>query len=131
MTHARLIAACLYGLIFWSGGGQAAELLMLEQPGCVWCARFHREIGEAYPNTEEGRRAPLRRIDITRAWPDDLKHVARERLTPTFILIDNRVEVARLRGYPGDNFFWALLGEMLDRLPAPNAGNRRQSALSP
>jgi hypothetical protein len=32
-------------------------------------------------------------------------------------VIDNGVEVARLRGYPGDNFFWPLLEEMLAKLP--------------
>lgn len=95
----------------------SAELVMLEQPGCAWCQRWHREIGPAYPNTPEGRRAPLRRIDITRPWPQDLDEVRFDRLTPTFILIENDREVARLRGYPGDNFFWPLLDEMLAKLP--------------
>ena len=36
----------------------AAELLMMEQPGCAWCARFDAEIAPAWPKTEEGRRAP-------------------------------------------------------------------------
>jgi len=95
----------------------AAELLMLEQPGCVWCKRWNEEIGVAYAKTEEGRQAPLRRIDITEAWPDDLEAVARERLTPTFILVSDGAEVDRLRGYPGEHFFWPLLTAMLDKLP--------------
>ena len=100
---------------------RAAELLMLTQPGCVWCARFDAEIAPGYPHTAEGRRAPLRRIDITEAWPADLDGVKPERLTPTFVLLsDDGSEVARLRGYPGDHFFWPLLGEMLQKLsPAP------------
>jgi thioredoxin-related protein len=94
----------------------AAELVMLEQPGCVWCERWHEEIGVAYPKTEEGHRAPIRFVDISKAWPSDLDWLARERLTPTFILVEDGAEVARLRGYPGDIFFWPLLGEMLDKL---------------
>ncbi|MEQ8398394.1 transcriptional regulator [Thalassobaculum sp.] len=95
----------------------AAELLVLEQAGCVWCARFDAEIAPAYPNTEEGRRAPLRRVDVTEPWPEDLAAIRPERLTPTFILLaDDGTEVARLRGYPGDEFFWPVLSEMMAKL---------------
>lgn len=95
----------------------AAELLMLEQPGCVWCARFNAEIAPAWPKTDEGRRAPLRRVDITEPWPDDLAGIDKERFTPTFVLIENGVEVGRLRGYAGDEFFWYHVGELIARLP--------------
>ena len=92
------------------------EMLMLEQPGCVWCARFNKEIAPAWPNTDEGRRAPLRRIDITQPWPDDLKGIATERFTPTFVLVQNGKEIGRIRGYPGDQFFWYLAGELIGKL---------------
>ncbi len=95
----------------------SAELLVLEQPGCVWCARFDAEIAPAWPNTAEGRRAPLRRVDITEAWPDDLAHVQKERFTPTFIVMDDGREIGRLRGYPGDEFFWFRIGELFALLP--------------
>ena len=94
----------------------AAELIMLEQPGCAWCERWREEIGVAYPKTDEGRRAPIRFVDITKSWPEDLDWMTRERLTPTFVLVDGEAEVARLRGYPGEHFFWPLLGEMLGKL---------------
>lgn len=99
-------------------GAQSAELIMIEEPGCPWCKVWNEEIGIAYPKTEEGRRAPLRRVDLTDPWPEDLKDVRKERLTPTFVLVDAGKEVARLRGYPGEHFFWPLLGEMLDKLPS-------------
>ena len=99
---------------------QAAELIMVEEPGCTWCKRWNEEIGIAYPKTEEGIIAPLRRVDISKPWPDDLKDIRRERLTPTFILVQDGKEVDRLRGYPGDHFFWPMLGEMLAKLePEP------------
>ena len=95
----------------------AAELVMLEQPGCVWCKRFNDEVAPQYEKTEEGRKAPLRRVDITKPWPEDLASITRERLTPTFVLVHEGKEVSRLRGYPGDEFFWGLLGNMLEKLP--------------
>ena len=95
---------------------QAAELIMLERPGCSWCIRWNQEIAPIYPLTEEGRRAPLRRVDVTRPWPQDLAGIATDRYTPTFIIVENGREIARLRGYPGDDFFWPLLEAMLAKL---------------
>ncbi|MCX2721120.1 transcriptional regulator [Roseibium salinum] len=112
-----LLAAVLFAAVHHSPPTVAAELIMLEQPGCVWCKRWNEEIGVAYAKTAEGRQAPLRRIDITDRWPDDLSAVARGRLTPTFILVEDGIEIDRLRGYPGEHFFWPLLTQMLDKLP--------------
>lgn len=100
----------------------AAELVMLEQPGCPWCARFNAEIAPAYARTDEGRRAPLRRVDITRDWPEDLAAVSPERFTPTFILVEDGRELGRIRGYPGDEFFWYLLNDLLARMEPEKPG---------
>jgi len=91
---------------------------MLEQSGCYWCERWDEEIGVAYPKTEEGGKAPLRRVDIWDPWPEDLAKVRPERMTPTFILVEDGLEVARLRGYPGEHFFWPMLTNMLKKLPS-------------
>ena len=96
----------------------SAELLVLEQEGCVYCEKFNREIAPAYPKTTEGKIAPLRRIDIHQEWPADLADIKPAALTPTFILIDNDKELGRLHGYPGDEHFWFLLGELLQSLNA-------------
>ena len=116
---AVLFSALAAGL-FAASPVRGAELLMLEQPGCVWCARFNEEIAPAYPKTAEGDRAPLRRVDITEAWPDDLAGIARERFTPTFVLVEEGEEVGRIRGYPGDEFFWYLLDQLIAELDQPD-----------
>ena len=113
-----VVAAACAALSVMVSVASAAELLMLEQPGCVWCARFDAEIAPAWPNTEEGRRAPLRRVDITQPWPGDLEHIAKERFTPTFVLVEEGREIGRLRGYVGDEFFWYRIGELIALLPA-------------
>lgn len=119
----RLSLTVLGVFFLWSTApADAAELLMLHQPGCAWCARFESEIGQNYPKTDEARIAPLRRIDITRNWPGDLDSVSAERFTPTFILMDQGREVSRMRGYPGDEFFWFLLDEMIAKLPPESRG---------
>jgi len=94
----------------------SAQLLMVEEAGCVFCKKFNKEIAPAYPNTAEGKRAPLRRIDLADGWPKDISTIEPATLTPTFILVDNNQELGRLHGYQGDEFFWYLLGELLEKL---------------
>ncbi len=85
---------------------------MVEQPGCEWCARWNEEIAPVYPKTSEGGFAPLRRVDL-RALPDDLQVARRVMFTPTFLIVDGGRELARLEGYPGEDFFWPLLADLL------------------
>ena len=91
------------------------ELLMAEEPGCIWCARWNAEIGPIYPKTAEGGAAPLRRVDITEPKPDDITLSRPVHFTPTFVLLVDGSEVSRIEGYPGEDFFWGLLGQMLER----------------
>lgn len=95
---------------------RAAELVMFEQKSCVWCQRFDRDIAPAYDKTTEGKRAPLRRVDFAKPLPADLSFVKRERFTPVFVLVDQGREIGRIRGYPGETFFWGLLAGLIERL---------------
>jgi len=111
----RLLSLCAV-LLLLAGPARAAELLMFEQKGCVYCALFNREIAPAYARTDEGKRAPLRRVDIDAPLPSDLAFVQRERFTPVFVLVDGGREYGRIRGYPGETFFFGLLANMIERL---------------
>lgn len=101
---------------------RASALLLFHQPACPWCARWEQEIGVAYPHTAAGRRAPLRRVDMSRPLPDDLAGLGDAlepvRFSPTFVLLHGAQEIGRIVGYPGEHFFWPLLEELLARLPA-------------
>ncbi|SFR09337.1 hypothetical protein [Poseidonocella sedimentorum] len=101
-------------LSFGAPGPAAAEprLLMAEEVGCPWCARWNREIAPIYANTPEGRAAPLVRFDIHGPKPD-VEFARSVRFTPTFILVDEGRELSRIEGYPGEDFFWGLLARML------------------
>jgi len=105
----------------------AAELIMFEAAGCPYCARWNREIAPIYPKTEEGKRAPLRRIDIAGPRPSDLAGIPNIVYTPTFVLLEDGKEIGRIVGYSGDEIFWSLLSELFAKLdrdkrprPAPS-----------
>jgi thioredoxin-related protein len=110
----RSLALLFLTLLF--APAHAVELVMFEQKGCVWCQKFDREIAPAYDKTTEGKRAPLRRLDITQSIPAELAFIRRERFTPVFVLVDQGREIGRIRGYPGDVFFWGLLANLIERL---------------
>ena len=114
-----LLVAATWGA---PGNAQAAELVMFEAEGCTWCEVWDQEIGAVYHKTEEGRTAPLRRVDIDEPRPPGLESLQGVVYTPTFVLLDAGHEVGRILGYPGEGHFWSLLGELIERLPArPNS----------
>lgn len=87
---------------------------MVEQAGCEWCKRWNEEIGPIYPKTREGAFAPLRRVDL-RAIPDDITVQRRVSFTPTFLIVKDGLEMARLEGYPGEDFFWPLIAKLMSK----------------
>lgn len=119
MRHFWALIASL--LVSLSAAAHAdTVLLMAEEEGCIWCARWNAEIAPIYPKTTEGKLAPLQRYDIHGPSPN----VTLERgvfFTPTFILLVDGVEQGRIEGYPGEDFFWGLLSNMLKNVtPRPD-----------
>ena len=95
------------------GLAQDVRLLMGEEQGCYWCARWNTEIGGIYPKTDKGAAAPLLRVDVHEPLPDGIILDQRLIYTPTFVLLVDGVEQGRIEGYPGEDFFWGLLGMLM------------------
>lgn len=93
-----------------------AELLMFDDPGCPYCRRWHREVGEAYRNSPEGRAAPLRVLQVREPRPAGITLASPVRATPTFVLVQDGREVGRITGYGGPDFFWSMLAEQMKKL---------------
>lgn len=99
--------------LFASATFAETKLYMAEEHGCYWCERWDDEISKTYPKTAEGAAAPLQRYDLYGPKPENVTFKTRVRYTPTFILVQDGQEVGRIEGYPGEDFFWVLLGELL------------------
>ncbi|SIO04656.1 hypothetical protein SAMN05444722_0225 [Rhodovulum sp. ES.010] len=117
----RVFAALLSaGLLATASAGVArAELVlaMFEEIGCAYCTMWHNEIGPIYPKTKAGEVAPLRRVDLMKPIPEDIVLDSKPHFTPTFVLLRDGVEIARLEGYPGEDFFWGLIEALLREQP--------------
>lgn len=130
-----LVLLCLF-LGFWAGQGTGAaasdlRLYMFYEPGCTYCAAWERDVGVVYSRTPQGRMAPLRRVfigDANRLFPQFRRVI----YTPTFIVARGSSEIGRITGYPGEDFFWWQLDEILriGRLAHPVPGEGRDTGQS-
>lgn len=114
----RTVLATLFVWLAAAQPGLAAELVMFRRVGCPYCHAWDRAVGPAYPNSELGRQAPLRMVDIDR---DQRPRIELQRpvvYTPTFVLVEDGREIGRIEGYAGEGFFWGLLENLVRRLPA-------------
>lgn len=111
-----LLAAILYFIANMTFA-QGSKLLMFEQDGCYWCEIWDDEISEIYPKTLEGRVAPLHRINIHSTLSTEITLKSSPQFTPTFIIVNNNIEIGRIEGYPGEDFFWGLIDKILLKVP--------------
>ncbi len=93
---------------------------MFEQAGCVYCARWDRDVGSLYEKTLESKSLPLRRVDIQNQKASGVTLASPVRYTPTFIVVDNGREVGRITGYSNDDSFWGLLDALAAKLAPPS-----------
>ena len=82
---------------------------MVTSDHCPFCKAWERDVGFIYSNTPYAQKARLRRVDIA-----DVASTLPELPTivfgtPTFLILENNMEVGRIEGYQSsDLFFWAL-----------------------
>jgi hypothetical protein len=110
MLRAALAMLAAPFLVPGAAPASGLGLLMLERPGCEWCAAWNAEVGAVYDRTAEGRRAPLRRAQIHDPLPEGVTLLRPARYTPTFVLLRDGSEIGRIEGYPGEDFFYGMLG---------------------
>ncbi len=124
-TATAIAALSFFALfaIFPGGEAKALELVLFGRTGCVWCARWERDIGEIYPRAELGRIAPLRRLDIRDQRRAGFQLGEPVLYTPTFVLIDDGVEIGRITGYQSEDMFWGTLESLVDRRAGRYYGN--------
>lgn len=113
----RFLFAAVAMLSFASAGARAMELVMFESPSCGTCKLFKREVLPIYAASPAGKVFPL--------WVAEMGGKVSIRLnepvtfTPTFVWVDNGVEVGRFSGYFGKAQFFNIVNK------AATAHNRK------
>jgi thioredoxin-related protein len=118
-TNAFLVTAALVAGLLWPAVSRASELVMFQQGGCVWCARWDREVGPVYDKTAEAKLLPLRRVDISQQNATGVTLAAPVIYTPTFVVVEGGREIGRITGFINDEAFWGLLDTLAAKLERP------------
>jgi thioredoxin-related protein len=113
MRPPQTIVAVVLASMLLASLANAYELIMFRRAGCPWCSAWDREIGPIYPRTDVGRKVPLRLLDLDRDGMAGFELRSPIRFTPTFVVVDDRREVGRIEGYPGEDFFWGRLESLV------------------
>jgi len=87
-----------------------AVLVMVQDHGCPYCARWEAEVQRSYELSEEGKFAPLAKR--VRGHPDvsEIRNIV---YSPTFVLLSYGEEVGRILGYQGAELFWMQLEPLM------------------
>jgi len=101
-------------LTLFSAPVHAAELVLVEYDGCLWCEQWKSDVGSYYHKTAEGQAAPLRIMDLLDKRPAHLRNIRPVRAAPTFVLVDEGRELGRITGYTGEQEFWVDFGKILN-----------------
>ena len=88
---------------------------MFDDENCSWCRQWEKDIGVIYQITPEHCQAPLKKITLGDALPDSVSLKEPVVYTPTFVFFVHGKEVDRIVGYPGEDFFWSMLDELIDK----------------
>ena len=113
-----LLSGLVFGLFLSPQQVSAdVQLMMVEQDGCPWCERWKAQIGPIYPKTAEGRIAPLTKVMIHDPLEKGITLASPPVYTPTFILLNDGMEVGRIEGYQSEEFFWWFMETMIKKLP--------------
>ena len=99
-----------------------SELLMIHNPSCPYCRAFLNEVGPTYSETKQGKALPLHILDVSQSdnttWlrkEIKAKNIKGILGTPTFIIINNNMEVGRFVGYAGKEWFFDRLDESVKK----------------
>lgn len=113
LLHAAGRLAAVAALALLPVMAAAAELVMVDREGCAYCRAWKQQIGPAYPHTDLGQFAPLRLHNVRDGAIADVTLARPVTFTPTFLLVQDGAELGRIEGYPGEDFFWGLLENLL------------------
>lgn len=107
-----MLAATLFGTRALAAP-KGLSLIMVDREGCVYCARWKAEILPGYAGHATGKQLPLKIIPMDGPWPNGIVLDRAPYISPTFLVMRDNVELARLEGYPGQAYFWSALETLL------------------
>lgn len=89
------------------------QLVVLEVKGCVYCDVFRRQLLETYKSSKQGKKAPIRFVDINDPALGDLGLTEPIGMVPTFVMLEDNQEIGRIPGLMGHQDFFRAIDYIL------------------
>ena len=90
-------------------------LIMVTDKNCPYCQAWEREVGSVYPNTTLSIEYRLVRVELKRPLSKFNSLTKSVHGTPTFILMNNSLEIGRIEGFSDAEMFWWLLDDIVEQ----------------
>ncbi|MEZ5924762.1 MAG: thioredoxin family protein [Hyphomicrobiaceae bacterium] len=91
----------------------ALRLFVFEIDGCTACDQFHAEALRDYWSSPVSQRLPLTLVDLNALGTAGQALRSPIRVVPTFVVMRDGIEIARLSGFPGKSAFEAGIASVL------------------
>ncbi|MEQ8824989.1 MAG: thioredoxin family protein [Filomicrobium sp.] len=85
------------------------ELVVLEVEGCVYCGVFRRRHLENYKASRQGKKIPIRFVDINDPALGNIGLTQPVGIVPTFIVLKNNEEIGRIPGLVSHHDFYRAI----------------------
>lgn len=104
-----------------TSSAMSAELVVYGADDCRIAEKFHRDLATTYKDTRAGKVFQLRQVTIGSGAPGViLKAPITD--SPTFVLVDDGLELVRFVGYPGRENFLKIMDAATDALLETSKG---------
>ncbi len=104
------------------------DLIVFESPTCGTCKVFKREVLPIYAGSPAGKVFPLWVVEKGEKLSFRLNEPVT--FTPTFVWVDNGVEVGRFSGYFGKEQFFNVVNRAASTYVRKNGARQKTSALN-
>ena len=114
MLRIVLVLALSLSAMAWSAVAWAEmRLYLFEIADCAACEQFHSEALRDYWTSETSTTLPLTIVDLNALGTAGQPLRSPIRTVPTFVVMRDGIEIARLTGYPGKAAFEAGIAAVL------------------
>jgi thioredoxin-related protein len=89
------------------------EIVVVEEPNCLYCSLFRRDLFPAYAGSPRAREVPMRFLDTRELATSRLSLKSPISVVPTILVLADGEEIGRIPGYATREIFFSSINALL------------------
>ncbi len=89
------------------------EIVVVEEPNCLYCSLFRRDLYPAYATSPRAREVPMRFLDVGELALSRLSLKSSVDVVPTILVLADGTEIGRIPGYATREIFFNSINALL------------------